>query len=86
LQVNSALTSSNVTVQANTQKLFQLNSEIDFGINQKPEYERIDSVIFNTVNFTIDLKDFEIRPEDIDSIIISQKKYLNHWFTEKMIL
>jgi len=74
LQVNSALTSSNVTVQANTQKLFQLNSEIDFGINQKPEYERIDSVIFNTVNFTIDLKDSEIRPDDIDSIKISSEK------------
>ncbi|NMC60558.1 MAG: hypothetical protein GYA51_14410, partial [Candidatus Methanofastidiosa archaeon] len=73
-QVNSPLTTSNVNIPVNTQKLFQLNSEIDFGINNNPEYERIDSIIFNTVTFFIDLQNSEIIPLDIDSIIISSKK------------
>lgn len=74
LQVYSELTTTNRILPPNTQEKFELNSEIDFGINDKPEYERIDSVIFNTVTFTTDFHDSDISTEDIDSIIISSAK------------
>ncbi len=75
LQINSPLTTTYITIPANTQKLFELHSEIDFGINNNIEYERVDSVIFSTLKNTFDFQYSDITPDDIDSIVITSEKF-----------
>ncbi len=74
LHFKSTLTNENIFIPSNLQKSFSFTSEIDFGINNNPDYERIDSVIFKTLNVIFNFNNSDITPDNIDSIVIFSER------------
>lgn len=75
LSYDSYFVKQSITVQANNPQYFEIETEIDLGLNNNPDYEKIDSVLFEIITSKLEFSYHSvIQSNDIDSMVIRSER------------